>query len=435
MSDRGGRVDTTIAGRYRVTERAGTLLQADLYRGEHTDDGAPVMVLLLERQHVPTAEIVTAVVDELTEAKAGPQHPALIEVREAGALDDGGVYAVAAIEGVPATALIARAEAAPIEWPRLQAIIAGVLDGLVALHQAGRTHGAVGPELVFASGDGARLFPVSFRSLREADAPTAPGLVMSAPEYMAPEQVMGQETDARTDLYQVGCLVHALITGQPPFRGDTAIAAMMQHVSGAIPELPAERLPTEPDLAAIVRRLLDKRPENRFGSAAEVRDALGAAGPPAPSPDDQPALTALEPVGGGTARTFDKDVVRIGRREDGVDLEAEGVEEGHYLDLIRQERGGWIASEVGRSGDEPYRSTGRRPLAAGDRITVGTSTWIVRAAPRPHPGPVPDELDLPVKTMYGPPPGGWDERGRTVPWMVIAVVILIAGALAVWLAR
>lgn len=324
MSDGEGRAGTTLADRYRVSERLGTLLQANLYRAEDLTGEKPVTLLVLERPHVPTVEIGDAIVAELTEAAGGPHHPALVEILDSGRLEDGTVYAAApVIDGRPAAALIEEAGAAPIEVERLKAILGGLLDGLGALHDIGRVHGAVGPDLVFAGEGGARLFPVSFRSLRESDAPTAPGLVMAAPEYMAPEQLTGGAVDERTDLYQLGCLIYALVAGRPPFQGDSPVAIMTQHLTGEIPPLP-EGGESRGELDRVIARLLEKTPADRYASAAEVRAAMpesGAAttapvaaeapvvqstdGPaPRPSIPDEPRPAPGTPLNGGAGRVW-----------------------------------------------------------------------------------------------------------------------------------
>jgi serine/threonine-protein kinase len=102
---------------------------------------------------------------------------------------------------------------------------------------------------------------------------TAIGQVVGTPEYMSPEQASGHQLDARSDLYALGVLLFELLTGRVPFRGNTPVVTLMQHVSQAVPTADLATLPAE--LRDLVARLLSKRPADRPGSAAEVVAELG----------------------------------------------------------------------------------------------------------------------------------------------------------------
>src|SRR5205823_5411476 len=114
--------------------------------------------------------------------------------------------------------------------------------------------------------------------IAKIDAGAAPltraGSVFGTPEYMSPEQALGQTVDARSDLYAIGVILYEMLAGEAPFRGD-AVTLLRQHVLDAAPELPASLLErVDPRVAAILRRLLGKKPEDRPASAAEVVLAL-----------------------------------------------------------------------------------------------------------------------------------------------------------------
>jgi eukaryotic-like serine/threonine-protein kinase len=110
---------------------------------------------------------------------------------------------------------------------------------------------------------------------------TRVGQVMGSPRYMAPEQIQGKEIDARADIYALGCVLFAMVTGKPPFDRPTEIATMMAHMSDPVPEIAS----LHPDLVlpqgleAIVMRCLEKNPDDRFGSMEEVISALRIVAP------------------------------------------------------------------------------------------------------------------------------------------------------------
>jgi len=100
---------------------------------------------------------------------------------------------------------------------------------------------------------------------------TQMGMVFGTPEYMAPEQAMGQDTDARADLYALGVILFQGLAGRLPYEREQPILVLQAHVSSPVPELPES---VDPRLAALVRRALAKSPEDRFPSAAAMAAAL-----------------------------------------------------------------------------------------------------------------------------------------------------------------
>jgi serine/threonine-protein kinase len=105
---------------------------------------------------------------------------------------------------------------------------------------------------------------------------TATGLIIGTPEYMAPEQVKGLPCDTRTDLYAVGALAYHLLTGRPPFTGESPIAIGFAHVTDPPrpPKYYRDDLPADLDTAVL--RCLEKDPSKRFLDATELKRALGA---------------------------------------------------------------------------------------------------------------------------------------------------------------
>ncbi|MEU8034914.1 protein kinase, partial [Streptomyces sp. NPDC049099] len=133
---------------------------------------------------------------------------------------------------------------------------------------------------------------------------TGSGAAIGTPAYLSPEQINGSEIDHRADLYAMGCLLHELLTGQPPFRGESPFAVMHQHLFAA-PE-PVSRLRPQipPAVEAVILRALGKDPKERFVDAGQMRAALadaltqtsmptvqaGTPGPPATRPGGRTVL-------------------------------------------------------------------------------------------------------------------------------------------------
>jgi serine/threonine protein kinase len=101
-------------------------------------------------------------------------------------------------------------------------------------------------------------------------------VIAGTPQYMSPEQARGEPIDARSDLFSLGSLLYAMLAGRPPFRAETAFG-VLRKISDAEPKPLAEVAAETPAwLSDVVGRLMEKRPSDRFGSAADVAELLGA---------------------------------------------------------------------------------------------------------------------------------------------------------------
>ena len=143
--------------------------------------------------------------------------------------------------------------------------------------------------------------------LQGAQSGTVLGSLVGTPLYISPEQALGQQGDARCDLYSLGVILYEIATGVPPFRGDTTMAIIMQHVH-ELPTPPALINPRIPQsVSAIILKSIAKRPEDRYESATAMTSALaqvldikmpGTRGVPNPasSPGNPPSNPALTPT-------------------------------------------------------------------------------------------------------------------------------------------
>ena len=161
-------------------------------------------------------------------------HPNIVGVYDQGA---DGEYLYLAMEYVPGQTLRAlMRERGWLPWQEALAIIDPVLAGLAAAHQAGIVHRDVKPENVLITGDG-RVKVVDFGLARASAAVsnTRAGVIIGSVAYIAPEQVTGTPSDARTDVYQAGIVLFEMLTGRQPFTGDTPLAVAYAHVNSDVP--------------------------------------------------------------------------------------------------------------------------------------------------------------------------------------------------------
>ncbi len=164
----------------------------------------------------------------------------------------------------------------PMESQRAIEVIADACQALNFSHQHGIIHRDVKPANIMISKTGAVKvmdFGIA-RALSDANSVTQTSAVIGTAQYLSPEQARGEKVDARSDVYSLGCVLYEILTGEPPFVGDTPVAVAYQHVRED-PVPPSQRHEgISPELDAVVLKSLAKNPDNRYQTAAEMRADL-----------------------------------------------------------------------------------------------------------------------------------------------------------------
>lgn len=151
-------------------------------------------------------------------------------------------------------------------------IVCGVAAGLDYAGEKGFVHRDIKPDNIMFRDDGTPVI-LDFGIAKQKDGEnkmTQTGTIVGTTGYMSPEQAMGQELDERSDIYSLGIMFYELLTGQVPFRGDSAVAVLLKHVQEAPPPLPAHLSAFQPALD----RALAKKPEQRYRRASEMIEHL-----------------------------------------------------------------------------------------------------------------------------------------------------------------
>jgi eukaryotic-like serine/threonine-protein kinase len=165
----------------------------------------------------------------------------------------------------------------PIEPKRAIEIIADACQALNFSHQHGTIHRDVKPANIMISKSGAVKvmdFGIAKALADAGQSVTQTAAVIGTAQYLSPEQARGETVDARSDVYSLGCVLYEILTGEPPFIGDSPVAVAYQHVRED-PTPPSTRHSgISPELDAVVLKALTKNPENRYQTAAEMRADL-----------------------------------------------------------------------------------------------------------------------------------------------------------------
>lgn len=168
-------------------------------------------------------------------------------------------------------------DSAPLDPERGMGFIRKIADGLAYCHKNGVVHRDLKPENILVTSDGQPIImDFGLALTKGAHRVTYSNLSATAgtPDYMAPEQIDGQRGDQRTDVYALGTIFFELLTGETPFKGDTNMAVMAQHLHGTAPRLDKLNPSISPQIAAIVARCLAHDPGDRFADMDALLSAL-----------------------------------------------------------------------------------------------------------------------------------------------------------------
>ena len=271
-------------GPYEILAPLGAGGMGDVYRAKDTRLGRDVALKVLPESFARDPDRLRRFEQE-ARAVAALNHPNILAIHDIG-VQDGAPYLVSELlEGESL-----RAALDPGALPQRKTIEYGVqiAHGLAAAHEKAIVHRDLKPENIFVTKDG-RIKILDFGLAKQSPSPsrrpddatvtsadTAAGMVMGTAGYMAPEQVRGQAVDPRTDIFAFGAVLYEMLSGVRAFRRDTAAETMTAVLKDDPPELSNHANSISPALDRIVRRCLEKNPEQRFQSARDLGFALTA---------------------------------------------------------------------------------------------------------------------------------------------------------------
>ena len=261
-----------LGGRYRVERELGRGGMAKVYRGEDTVLGRTVAIKILAPQYADDPNFVTRFRRE-AQAAARLSNQNLVSVFDTGS-DDGVHYIV--MEFVEGKTLADYLSGGGRIMPeRAIDIATDVCRALEAAHAQGVIHRDIKPGNIMLDQRGdvkVTDFGIARVTTNETVAQTA--AVLGTASYLSPEQAQGQPVDARSDLYSLGCVLFEMVTGRPPFQGDSPVAVASKQVLEQPPSPSKLNPDVSPDLDAVILRAMAKNPANRYQSAEEMRADL-----------------------------------------------------------------------------------------------------------------------------------------------------------------
>jgi tRNA A-37 threonylcarbamoyl transferase component Bud32 len=270
-----------VAG-YRIEERIGRGGMGLVYRAEHLNLRRRAAIKIIAPE-LAEEEGFHERFNREARIAAALQHPNIVTVYDAGE-EDGLLYiAMQYIEGSDlSTVLRSQGRLRPYRALDVCRQVAAALD---AAHAQGLIHRDIKPANVLIEGRTAFLtdFGLTKRMEGTQTQLTQAGDVVGTIHYVAPEQIEGGRVDARTDIYSLGCLVYHCLSGELPFARDTDVAVIYAHLSEEPPRLTSVRPELPSGLDAVIAKALEKAPERRFQTCADLMSAaravIDAAGP------------------------------------------------------------------------------------------------------------------------------------------------------------
>ena len=272
----------TKLGPYEIQGPLGAGGMGDVYRARDTRLGRDVAIKVLPEALAKDTDRLRRFEQE-ARTIAALSHPNILGIHDIGTYDGAPFLVSELLEG---QTLREKLEAGPVPVRRGTEYALGIAQGLAAAHEKGIVHRDLKPENVFITKDGrvkvldfglAKLASPkeSYETAVTLTSPaTLPGMVMGTVGYMSPEQVRGDPTDARSDIFSFGAVLYEMLTGKRAFKRDTSAETMTAILREEPPEVSDTGWQGPPELQRILARCLEKNVERRFQSASDLAFAV-----------------------------------------------------------------------------------------------------------------------------------------------------------------
>jgi eukaryotic-like serine/threonine-protein kinase len=370
---------SVLGGRFRLESRLGAGATAAVWRARDLDLGRVVAVKALLGDDVDPA--LAGRFEREGQLLGRLSHPNVVPVHCTG--NEGGrpYLVMDLVDGLSLRDVLADG---PLPVEDAVRLAADVADGLAAAHRAGGVHRDVKPANVICGADGVpRLVDFGIARADDLTVMTQANVVLGTAAYLSPEQARGEAVGPPSDVYSLGCLLHELLAGEPPFRGDGPLAVAYKHVHEEPPPLPAD-VPAA--VAGVVARCLAKDPAARYPDgaalAADLRrgahdgDAtVAVAAVPVP-----PNRTMVMPAVTPTGERIDPSPLAAPAERRRWPLVAGIAAAALVLSLL-------AGAAFGDSGGTPPADASEDAPATTTTTTTITTTTTTTAAPPPAPTP------------------------------------------------
>src|SRR5688572_30663893 len=291
------RLVAAVGSRYEISDEIGRGGMGVVFRARDVRLRRSVAIKLLPPELAFREEIRSRFLREAQTA-AQLSHPNVVPIYSVDEVNGLVFFVMARIEGESLASQIKRERRLSVDFTRR--VLRDVADALAYAHARSIVHRDIKPDNILLDRMTGRTVVSDFGIARAAEGDsrlTVTGVAVGTPAYMSPEQAMGErEVDGRSDLYSLGVVAYQMISGETPFKAINTPAMLMKHVSEPPPPLRGKRPDVPPGLVSAVERSLAKRPDDRWRSGADMRDAMLDRPTPRAHAPAPPAFPALPPL-------------------------------------------------------------------------------------------------------------------------------------------
>jgi serine/threonine protein kinase len=278
-----GRGKELTLGPYVVLDSLGEGAMGQVFKARHDKMGRVVALKVIRKDKLASPSSVQRFYQEVR-AAAQLSHPNIVIAYDAGSLGATHYLAMEYVDGVDLARKVK--ESGPLAIATACDLIRQAAQGLQHAHERGLVHRDIKPSNLLLSSLNApgsvgtiKILDMGLARMRGMGEKqlgvTQVGAVIGTPDFLAPEQAVdARAADIRSDLYSLGCTFYFLLTGHPPFQAESLTELLLKHQMEQPTPLEQRRPDVPPGVAAIVRRLMAKRPQDRFQTPAEVVNAL-----------------------------------------------------------------------------------------------------------------------------------------------------------------
>jgi serine/threonine-protein kinase len=265
-------IERNLSERYRLETRIGQGGMAIVYSGTDTVLRRRVAIKVLREQLAADEDFVERFYTEAQHA-AKLSHPNIVNTYDVGREGENYFIVMELIDGSTLADMLERGTALP-EGIAID-FAAQLCNGLGYAHRQGILHRDIKPaNILITKDDVVKLSDFGIARAVTTQTMTQAGMVMGSVYYTSPEQAQGLEIGPPSDLYSIGVVLYQMLVGKLPFTGESPVTVALKHVSQRPPDIDTDDGKVSPAMAAIVRKLLQKDPADRFASASEVAKAL-----------------------------------------------------------------------------------------------------------------------------------------------------------------
>jgi serine/threonine-protein kinase len=265
-------VGKVLAGRYEVLDRIGQGGMALVYRARDLALNRMVALKILKPQWAQDDDVVNRFVMEARAAASlDGQH--IVQVYDVGADDDCRYIVMELVQGTNLKDYLA--QHGPLDPDRALAIADQVAEALSVAHARHVVHRDIKPQNILLAEDGtAKVTDFGIARAMSSGTLVNTGSILGTAQYLSPEQARGRPVGPGSDLYGLGAVLYEMLTGSPPFSGESPIAVALRHIQEPVPDVREVRPDVPEPVARLVAKLLAKDPEERYSSAAAVRERI-----------------------------------------------------------------------------------------------------------------------------------------------------------------